>query len=696
MASQSSPPSSSRVISHERVLRFVYEFLDENGYQQALRALQAESKVPYNTIHVKLDDTDSSCSVVRASLSAKRFGAKGFPAATERNLERAVMEGSWAEVLHVYVDGLLLPEEIKATLYEVILEEIVELHGLAPAARSLLLNAPIFQLMKTDAPARYIRLEKMIERGQRTMSEGTVSNAATRHVTPEMLQKRTGLLQHLKTAIRFTSEAPVGRLAAALARAAAAHIDGVDCSARTAPSVSTESPQSGEPTSSAEATTVVMRSRKRSREPALPGDSAWADTFLQYPLAAPKEIRRRLLYSGERAACCCAPLPSENEELLMVGCADGVIEFVSVATGERIGSPLRHSDGVLCMAPDSEDGAGPAPGWIAVGYRDGWVKVYNVSSRKLVRRFEKVHSMGITAVFFSGPRNAASLSGHHSFIVTGSFDGSVKVLDIAAGAVVRTVANSHASAFVHALLPLETRGTVADALRYCFLSSGNDGTLSLWRLESDWEEGAEASGTVELQRVQGAILLGQVHHELRDAVPTQLYALPHVEDTTHGAIAAGASAGVPTATTQDALVLTRAGKACVMRITVKDEGSRYFCASCQALCIIVTAHPLRSAFPRVHTVVSMSVPLLTLYAADSEGTVSLYNIEMRWYKEEEWARLGGCMRVISAAEQSAAVIVEAGKPVKDLQLTCMWPPTQHQPSSVVAYSASLPAIYSMH
>ncbi|KAG5501407.1 hypothetical protein JKF63_03220 [Porcisia hertigi] len=696
MASHSSSPSSSRVISHERVLHYVYEFLDESGYQQTLVALQAESKVPYNTIRVRPDAADTLSVPPQTSLSWKRSNTKGFSPATERNFEGAVLEGSWAEVLHVYVDGLLLPEEIKATLYEVILEEMVELHGLVPAARSLLLNAPIFQLMKTDTPARYIRLEKMIEHGQRTMSEGIASNSASRLVTPEMRQRRTALLQQLKTAIRFTSEAPVGRLAAALTRVASADCGGGNNSAHALNTSCLEPPQGEKSTLSAKATSLVGSSRKRDRDPAPPGDTPWADTFLQYPLAAPKEIRRRLPYDGARAACCCAPLLSANKEVLMVGSADGAVEFVSVETGDSCGNSLRHTDGVLCMSCDSADGVVPSPDWLAVGYRDGWVKVYNVDSHKLVRRFEKTHTMGITALLFSGPRNTAFLSGHHTFIVTGSFDGAIQVLDIASGTVVCTVANCHGSAFVHALIPIESRGTVVDTLSYCVLSSGNDGTLSVWRLEDNRGEGAEVPGAVGLLRVQGAVPLAQVHHELRDAVPTQLYALPFVEDTAHVAATTSASTSVHTITTQDALVLTRADRACIVRITVKDEGSRYFCASIHALCIIVTAHPLRSAFPHVHVIMSMSVPLLTLYTADCEGTVSLHNIEMRWYNEEVWAAFGGCLRVTSAADQSAAVIVAVGKPLKDLQLTCIWPPTQHHPSSVVAYSASLPAIYDLH
>ncbi|KAK7201796.1 LisH [Novymonas esmeraldas] len=693
--------SSSRVVPHERVLRYVYEFLDENGYQQTLRALQAEAKVPYNTIHVAPDGVGSSSGATPAgSVSRRDVHTKAFAAASERNLEGAVMEGSWAEVLHVYVDGLLLPEEIRATLYEVILEEMVELHGLVPAARSLLLNAPAFQLMRSDTPARYIRLEKMIEQGQRTMSDGSVSTAATRHVTAEMRQRRTALLLQLKTAIRFTSDAPVGRLAAALARAQASGSDvRSNGSAHTVPPPSALPPPPAQEeaavhsgtteTSPTAVLTCAPSSRKRDRDPALPGEAAWADTFLQYPLTVPKGIRQRLPYAGERAACCCAPLLSADSAQLLVGTADGAVDFVRTDTGEGEGAPLRHTDGVLCMARDSAEAA---PDWLAVGYRDGWVKVYNVARHSLVRRFERAHAMGVTTLQFAGPRDSASLSGHHAFLVTGSFDGAIQVLDIAAGAVVRSVANSHASAFVHAVLSLEASGAAADTVRHCLLSCGNDGTLAAWRLE-DRRGAATADGlpgVVELQRVQQVMPLALVHRELRDAVPTQLYALPRSGDATSGA------SGTPATTASgDALVLTRAGQACVVRVTVKDEGSRYFSVDVQALCIIATPHPLRSAFPRVHTVVSMPVPLLTLYAADSEGTVSLHNIEMRWCNAEQWAEFGGCMRVSSAADQSAAVIVEVGKAVKDLQLTCTWSPTQHQPSSVIVYSPSLPAVYEM-
>lgn len=686
---------SSRVIAHERVLRYVYEFLDENGYQQSLRALQAESKVPYNTIHVKTDATVPA----PPSLSGKRGNAKGFAPATECGLEGAVMEGSWAEVLHVYVDGLLLPEEIKANLYEVILEEMVELHGLVPAARSLLLNAPIFQLMRTDTPARYIRLEKMIENGQRTVSEGTAGIAATRHVTPEMRQRRTALLQQLKTAIRFIAEAPVGRLPAALARAAGGWSGAVPQHPGAALQLGHTAPSMQEALAGAHA----AGGRKREREPALPGDAAWADTFLQYPLTAPKEVQRRLPYTGERAASCCAPLPRGEAALLLVGCADGAVDFVDAATGETAGASLRHTDGVLCMTRDAvvADGGQPSPAadWLAVGYRDGWVKVYNLESHKLVRRFEKAHTMGVTALFFDGPRGTAALSGHHTLLITGSFDGALRVLDIAAGAVVQTVTNSHASAFVHALLPFDSRRTATAGLRDCFLSSGNDGTLAVWRLEDRRGEAEDEAGTVEVARVQDAVPLARVHQELRDAVPTQLHLLPALEDAVHGvgtADPAPEAAAGTAVTTLEALVLSRAGRACVLRVTVRDEGSRYFAVSWQALCLIVTAHPLRSAYAHVHPVVSMSVPLLTLYATDSEGTLSLHNIEMKWRSAEQWAEFGGCMRVNSAADQSAVIIVEVGKSVKDVHLTCLWPPSKHQPSSVVAYGPSLPAAYTMH
>ncbi|KPI88010.1 hypothetical protein ABL78_2886 [Leptomonas seymouri] len=677
MPSSSPSSTSSRVISHERVLRYVYEFLDESGYQQSLRALQAESKIPYNVIHISQDGSDGrAASAVEDRVSphgSKKVPSKVFARPSEHGLETAVMEGSWAEVLHVYVDGLLLPEEVKATLYEVVLEEMVELHGLVPAARSLLLNAPIFQLMKADTPARYIRLEKMIEQGQHTMSEGSSNTAVMRRVTPEMRQRRAAVLQQLKTAIRFRAEAPVGRLAAALARAAVSGGASGNCALTAAPE-------------------ATQSSRKRDREPELGGDAAWADTFLQYPLAAPKDVRRRLPYSGEQAACCCAPLLLGEKKLLLVGRADGVVDVVNTETGEVTGNSLRHTEGVLSLARDTADGADAGLEWVAVGYRDGWVKVYNLESRKLVRRFEKAHTMGVTALFFTGTRTIEGLSRHQSLLVSGSFDGCVRVLDIAAGVPVCTVANCHSSAFVHCLLPLTCVDRSADS-RFCFLSSGNDSTLAVWRLE-DQRISVDHDGGVVVHRVQDPIPLCQLHSELREAVPTMLYGLPSTPSAVRDApLGHTGPLKDKVIATCDTLVLTRAGQAAVCRVSVQDEGSNYFSLMLQALCVIVTAHPLRSAFPHVHNAVSLPVPLLSLYAADSEGTVSLHNIEMKWCNAEQWAEFGGCMRVKEAADQSSVVIVEVGKAVKDLHVTCLWLSSQHQPSSVITYGPSLAAVY---
>ena len=683
MAYSAPSSTSSRVISHERVLRCVYEFLDENGYQQSLRALQAESKIPYNVIHVAPDSSSNNT-------NPGRKANKEFAAASESGLAAAVMEGSWAEVLHVYVDGLLLPEEVKATLYEVILEETVELHGLVPAARSLLLNAPVFQLMKTDTPARYIRLEKMIEQGQRAANENNAgAPKSTRGVTPEMRQRRTALLQQLKTAIRFSTDAPVGRLAAALARAVAMPADAGTSSGRSngGAVLSSTSPDS------------AQLSRKREREQAgtSSADTAWADTFLQYPLAAPKDVRRRLPYAGQEAACCCAPLLLGERKLLLVGRADGVVDFVNTENGEVAGISLRHTEGVLTFARDAAEGGEASPEWVAVGYRDGWVKVYNVESRKLVRRFEKAHATGVTTLFFTGPRNVEGLQRHHSLLVSGSFDGVVRVLDIAAGAPVCAVTNAHASAFVHCLLPLLNTDRSAENTRYCFLSSGNDGTVAVWRLE-DGRAGEHDTG-VAVHRVQDPLPLSSVHAELRDAVPTQLYGLRSSAATTaitgvpSSSSGSGGSGDCKTVATHDVLLLTRAGQAAVCRVAVQDEGSQYFSSSLQVLCLIITAHPLRSAFPHVHSIVSLPVPLLSLYAVDSEGTVSLHNIEMKWRNAEQWAEFGGCMRVREAADQSSVVIVEVGKAVKDLHVTCIWPASQHQPSNVIAYGPSLSAVY---
>lgn len=665
--------SASHVIKHDVVLRYLYEFLYESGYHDTLRALQAESKVPYNVIHVKPESLSTSSSgnpPAADKKKKKRAGVFAFAEASERGLEVAVLDGNWSEVLHGYVDGLLLPEEVRANLYELIFEEMLTLHHLHTAASAFLMNGPIFQDMKKDAPARYIRLEKMLEAAHRdaATTEGKTST------TTEIRERRAAVLQQLRSAISFSSEAATGRLPAALAlvESQTTRFSGPTASKR---------PREEQSTSAA-----VEASSGGAK-----GHDGWTDVFLQYPLRAPSVIQRRLPYTAEKAVCCCASAAAGDQFMWLVGRADGVVDFVAAADGKLLGSTSKHSEGVLCMAVDSSAGTS-GPVWAAVGYRDGSVKIFNCESRKLVRRFAHVHQMGVTTVQFGGPVDTPNLQGHCSMLLTGSFDGCLQVLSIATGESLHTVANAHHSAFIHSIAPLlrcPTAEVSTTPLVYYYTSAGNDGLLSVWILQEAPEDGVEQEGRSKwsLQRMQAGLPLGQLHHELRGAVPVEVVALssppdallpPSVEEE---------------AVTCEILLLTRSAVACLLRIQVTPQPHRTYAVAIEALCIISTPHPLRSAVTHVQKVVSLSVPLITIYAADVEGTIYLYNVEMKWRSEEGWKDFGGCMKVTEATDQSSAVIVDVGKAVKDLSLAGSWPLTAHQPSGLVAYAPSTSNMY---
>ncbi|CCD19636.1 hypothetical protein, conserved, partial [Trypanosoma vivax Y486] len=121
--------------------------------------------------------------------------------------------------------------------------------------------------------------------------------------------------------------------------------------------------------------------------------------------------------------------PPTRFTALIVGKTDGTVDFLDSECAQPVGCSAGHTDSVLCAALDVvTDGIT----WVAVGYRDGWVKVYNAESRKLVRRFPQVHSSGVTTLTFAGERSTA-LSGHHTYIVSGSYDGTIHLLNISEG-----------------------------------------------------------------------------------------------------------------------------------------------------------------------------------------------------------------------------------------------------------------------
>lgn len=624
---------ASGVVSHEEVLRHIHSFLDSFGYRDTLVALQAESGVPYNTIRV-----------------GNAAPSRGAPTSTPspEGLERAVLGGNWSDVLYTYVDRLLLPHEVRATLYETIFEELLQLHGLQPAARALLSNAPVFADIKESAPSRLVRLEQMLASFDVVQWEESKKRRGSA-LTIEMQKKREVVLRLLRTAITFTSEPYDGALAAALFAA--------------------------KPCSEAPGTHSLKRQREESQGSAAPVQSsqqAWSTPFLAYPIAAPRSITGRVNCTEERAVSCCLSLEDVHGPnglpILVLGRANGAVEFADARNATTVGTTAAHADGVLSLAMDRAS----APDadvcvWVAVGYRDGWVKVYNARTCKLVRRFSQVHALGVTSMAFTGARSE-QLAGHSSFIVTGSFDTNIHVLGIATGAIRCTLSDGHFGAFVNALCALPL---TAMAPQHVFLSGGNDGTLGCWAVDSD---------TGVAKRITPQKSVGALYKVPKEAVPLSLSVLP--------------SDGAQGHERTEVALLTRSNVVLIVSVSwCMSEEHLQSPIQWVTLCAVEAATTLRYLSPHVTITAASAVPMLTLFASDNDGTVLLYNVDMSWRDEERWQSLGGAMKVVRPTDQSPVIIAEVGHAVHDLKVIGVW--AEGQPPTVVATAPSLPTLYLM-
>ncbi|KEG08429.1 WD40 repeat-containing protein SMU1, partial [Trypanosoma grayi] len=463
------------VIAHEDVLQHIYAFLRAYGYKNALLALQNESRVPHNTIDVvQPQEADAQHGVTMSS-----------PA----SLQQAVLEGQWDTVLTTYVDGLLLPEEVMFDLYENIFEELLTLRGFVHAARAFFTNSPVFAAMKRASAARYARLQQQLESQKNAVADGAVGSDSG-PVPPHVRQKREALLRVLQEAITWNTEPYNGVLPAALWRL-----------------LNTDGGSNAELPS-------LKRRRMDTSDSAVVA-AAPSATFLHYPLQCPKHIREKVVFANAEmpTSCAVATLSAgedkqHNYTAIIVGKTDGAVDFLDGKSAAPVGNSVGHTDGVLSVAVDAvEDGAV----WVAVGYRDGWVKIYNTATRKLVRRFVQVHASGVTSLVFAGARSPA-LAEHHVWVVSGSFDGTIQVLDIREGKSVQRIVDAHQLKYVLSLCVL--RGVADGEEVQGIVSAGNNGTLCFWRVV---EAGLQQEGPARTLRC--------IHASLQQAVPARVLAL---------------------------------------------------------------------------------------------------------------------------------------------------------------------------
>ncbi|CCW61006.1 unnamed protein product [Phytomonas sp. EM1] len=691
-------------IPHEEVLGFIYEYLDYFGYRDSLIALQAESKVPYNTIHVAIggDDERGELSTLGGTKGEGSYpGAHGdrrassrrvkFPPPSLAGLQRAVLQGSWAEVLNVYVDGLLIPYEVRANLYELIFEELLHVHGIQTAARTLLQHSPIFKEMHENTPARLARLQKMLDefdniQWEENKKKGGVS--AT-HIM-ELQKRREGMFQQLKGLIHFTSDPFDGALPSALLIAERCSCQG---NAAAAP-----------PSHSGDQPRPHKRERDEAHDPpraVAAAQKPWSEVRLEYPILVSSSIQRKVPYSAEKAitTCCVIGGKNEVESIALLGRADGVLEFMVAASGEVVGSAAAHTDGVLALALDEsptparvleaprastkEDSTGESPPggdgsciWVAVGYRDGWIKVYNCSTHRLVRRFAAVHSMGVTSLFFAGSRHP-NLMNHRNFVITGSYDTTIHVLDIVSGASIFKLSDPHHGTFINALCPLPRGQPLSsEETLHTFMSAGNDCMVGVWALD-------EESGVVRSSGGHTWNLMA-LYRECRDGTATALQ-LVSIEGRNEGS-----DLRLDHPNIDYVIVVTRSNFVLIVSIelvgSMLEESVQF-----HTLCVIHARKRVRHVSAHGCWTGSFPIPILCMYATDEEGTTLLYNIEMKWLDVEAWRHFNGALNITNATDESTVVLTDVGKMVADLRICVVWHCTSHP--LLLAYAPSLSDLY---
>ncbi|KAF5223353.1 hypothetical protein ECC02_003632 [Trypanosoma cruzi] len=603
------------VIAHEEVLRHVYAFLQAYGYKNALLALQNESRVPFNTIDVvePKELTEQNASVTSTS-----------PA----GLERSVLEGQWHTVLANYVDSLLLPMEVLFDLYEHIFVELLTLQGFVHAARAFFTNSPIFVAMKKSSLARYARLQQLLD-SHKNIFLDEMNKHGNGGVSIEVKEKREALLRTLQEAINWNTEPYNGFLPAALWRLQ----NDLDGNHR-----STKNP-----------------SLKRERPDDFSASSLVSSAlFLHYPLECPKNIRRKIVFDNAERPISCVhtllPNAADKEQMftaLIVGKTDGTVDFLDVDSASSVGSSVGHTDGVLSIALDAAEESSAT--WVAVGYRDGCVKIYNAETRKLVRRFSQVHTSGVKSLVFAGVRNPV-LSGHHSWVVSGSFDGAIQLLDIREGKALQRIADAHHSNYVLSICILagKTGGLV---------TAGNNGTLCFWSIS--------ATG---LRQAGPARTLRTIDASLKEAIPTCI--LPVEDKESEGEV----------------LVLTRGQRALLLSVRFTDDITNPVVILMRSS--ICTPRPVYAGCVRVIETPALAAPLLSLFLTDREGTILLYNVEMSWRLGGETAG-GGCRMELRPADESSIVVVDHGEKVEDLNLVNVL----GKSNSLLAFSPSLSAMY---
>ena len=479
------PPSSSSSatqysVNSASVIQLILQFLRDHQLLAAARTLQAESGVALPA----LPNAAATIAAVRA--------------------------GDWASVLQA-CDALALPLSALAPLYEHIALELAEQRE-NDAAMALLRDAPPLQQLAQAHPERYARLQQHIERrhfdaaaayGGSSSNGGSGGSSgggrdARRAELAALLQQQlvsvppARLLTLLQQALRY--QALCGVLPAPTAEQASAAA-GANGNA-VAPFIA----------DSAGAAAYDLFRGSFAAPPSAP--STGTMDALGGSDATPIRCATTIRFTANSAACALCWLPDGAH--LASGSSDGFIELWDAATGklstqryayQARDELMQHADAAVLALECSASGE-----LLASGSSRGDVKVWQLDTGACLRKFTALHAAPASAAAASIAAATAAAAQQHGAIASLRFsrdatqllsaatDGSVKLLGLRSGTVLRVFAPPGAAAFVHCAIFMQSGDSGGGSVTVAppqtgdtddvIVSSSSDGSLRVWNVRT--------------------------------------------------------------------------------------------------------------------------------------------------------------------------------------------------------------------